>query len=283
MNREIKLNNGVLIPLIGYGTWLIEGEDASNCVKAAIDVGYRHIDTAEAYENEFFVGRGVKNSHVNRADMFVTTKLAAECKDYDSAKRAIEKSLSDLNLGYIDLMIIHSPQPWKEYRNGQHYFEGNLQAWKALEEFYRNGKIRAIGVSNFQIEDLKNILDNCEIRPAVNQILAHIGCIPVELIDFCHENGIVVEAHSPFGHGELLHDERITKIADKYGVSASDLAIQYLYNLQIIPLPKTKNVEHMKSNLNVNFDISEEDMKYLGELKFDDYGKSTIFPVYAKK
>lgn len=281
--KNKTLLNGILIPEIGFGTWLIPNSKAAETVEMALKVGYRLIDTAEAYENEQGVGEGVRNSGLKREEIFVTTKLRAEYKTYDSAKKAIEESLAKLNIGYIDLMIIHSPQPWLQYRNGEHYFEGNLEAWKALEEYYKLGKIKAIGISNFEKEDVDNLLQHGEIPPMVNQILAHLGNLPMDLVSYCQQNGLVVEAHSPFGHGEVLKDHTIEALAEKYHVSTASLCIQYLLDKNILPLPKSMNEEHMKANLETDFSILPEDQKVLDAFHLKNYGHSSIWPVYGKR
>ena len=215
-NKNLVLSNGVKIPQIGLGTRLIDNDKVSEVVKKALQLGYRHIDTAQAYNNEEGVGKGIKESGVAREKIFLQTKLAAEIKTYDEAIKAIEGSLKRLNVDYIDLMIIHSPDPWNDYKNGNNYDKGNLEAWRALEKFYLEGKIKAIGVSNFEISDLENIINNAKIKPMVNQIICHISNTNFELIDFCKKNNIVVEAHSPIGHGELLKNDNVLKIASKY-------------------------------------------------------------------
>ena len=171
------LNNGVEIPKLALGTWMIEDEKAADAVKAAVDLGYRHIDTAQAYGNEAGVGEGVRTCGIARGDLFVQTKLEAGVKSYDEAVASIDGSLKKLGLDCIDLMIIHSPQPWDVFNGEDRFFEGNLAAWKALEEAYEAGKIRAIGVSNFEQQDLQNLIDNGKVKPMVNQILAHAPCL----------------------------------------------------------------------------------------------------------
>lgn len=193
------LSNGVRIPKLGLGTWCIEDGKTAQAVREAVAAGYRHIDTAQAYANERGVGEGVRTCGVAREELFVTTKLAAEVKSYDETVKAIDRSLQAMGLDYIDMMLIHSPQPWAEFRTGGHFFEGNREAWKALEEAYRAGKLRVIGVSNFEQEDLDNILESCAVPPMVNQILAHIGNIPAGLIQYTQSKGILVEAYSPRG------------------------------------------------------------------------------------
>ncbi|MEZ4951121.1 MAG: aldo/keto reductase [Saprospiraceae bacterium] len=282
LKENFKLANGVEIPKLGLGTWFISNDDSVQAVKDAVKIGYRHIDTAQAYQNEEGVGKGVKESGVNREDLFVTTKLAAEVKSYDVAVASINKSLDVMGLDYLDLMIIHSPKPWMEYQNEDRYFEGNREAWRALEDAYKEGKIKSIGVSNFEKEDLKNILDHCTVKPMVNQILAHITNTPKDLIDYCKANDILVEAYSPIGHGELFKNEKVAEMANKYNVSVPQLGIKYDLQLGLLPLPKTANPNHMKNNAELDFEISAEDMDYLQNLEqIKDYGEASKFPVYS--
>ena len=171
------------------------------------------------------------------------------------------------------MMIIHSPQPWLQFRGNDHYFEGNREAWRALEDAYEAGKLRAIGLSNFQEVDLENILDNCSVKPMVNQILAHISNTPHELIKYTQEKNILVEAYSPIAHGELLKNQEVHQIAEKYGVSIPRLSIRYDIQLGLLPLPKTTNPVHMRENADVDFVISNEDMEYLKNVpKIENYG-----------
>jgi len=280
-NQKVKLNNGIEMPILGFGTWLLENDKAPETVNTAIKVGYRHIDTAEAYGNEKGVGEAVRSCGIPREQIFITSKVAAEIKDYEGAKKAIQQSLDDLNIGYIDLMLIHCPQPWQEFRTEKHYEKENVAVWKALEEFYNAGKLKAIGVSNFQIGDLENLLANCTVKPMVNQVLAHITNTPFETIKFCQSHEIVVEAHSPFGHGEILNNPFLNDMAKSYKVSVTQLCLRYLIQLNISPLPKTLNPEHMKSNADIDFVISEKDMETLKNAEhIKSYGKSNIY--YSK-
>jgi diketogulonate reductase-like aldo/keto reductase len=251
-------------------------------VKDAVTVGYRHIDTAQAYGNERGVAEGIRTSGVSRDEIFVTTKLAAEIKSYDEAVKAIDDSLETMALDHLDLMIIHSPQPWAEFGGNDRHFEGNREAWRALEDAYEDGKLRAIGVSNFQREDLENILGSCAVKPMVNQILAHISNTPHELIRYSQEQGMLVEAYSPIAHGELLKNEQVREIAEKYDVTVPQLSIRYVLQLGLVALPKTANAEHMKSNADVDFEISNEDMATLRNInEIEDYGEHSAFPVFA--
>lgn len=279
--EHFTLANGVKVPKIGLGLWRIEDSKVPGVIKAALDVGYRHFDSAQAYANEAGTGLGVRNSSLKRDEIFVTTKVAAEHKSYEAARSSIDESLKKLGLDYIDLMLIHAPQPWSDFRGGD-YFEGNVAAWRALEAAYEAGKCRAIGVSNFLQKDLENIFANCKIKPMVNQILTHIGNTPFDLIEYCKAQNILVEAYSPIAHGELLKDERLVKMATKYGVSVPQLCIRYALQIGTLPLPKSANPAHIASNAQVDFVIADADMKALRELKFKDYGEHSYFPVFSK-
>jgi len=284
LEEKYTLSNGVEIPKLGLGTWFIDNENVAQAVKEAVSIGYRHIDTAQAYQNEAGVGEGIRTCGVKREELFVTTKLAAEVKSYDEAVASIDESLERMGLDYLDMMIIHSPKPWREFHKDDPHFDGNREAWRALEEAYLAGKLRAIGVSNFEKEDLDNILETCSIRPMINQILVHISNTPKELIEYNQKNGILVEAHSPIAHGELMKNIKVRKIAEKYGVTVPQLSIRYCLQLGILPLPKTANPAHMENNANVDFVISEEDMQFLKNVdQIKDYGNASMFPVYGGK
>ena len=283
-DKTKTLANGVEVPILGLGTWMIDDDKATQAVRDAVKIGYRHIDTAEAYGNERGVGEGIATCGVDRKELFLQTKLHAEAKTYEQAKADIEQSFEKLGVDYIDLMIIHSPQPWGSFRDGNHYFEGNLQAWKALEEFYNAGKIRAIGVSNFEKEDIQNLIDNAAVKPMVNQILTHIANTQFDLIEYCQSNGIVVEAYSPIAHGELLKNEKVQEMAAKYGVSIARLCVRYVLQLGLVALPKTSNPAHMAENADVDFEISDEDMAVLKNIEhIDNYGQYSYFPVFSGK
>ena len=284
LNENYTLSNGVKIPKIGLGTWLIPDGEAAQAVRDAVAMGYRHIDTAQAYGNERGVGEGVRTCGVPREEIFVTSKVAAEHKTYESVAKSIDESLAKLGIDYMDLMIIHCPQPWAEFRGERRYFTENKEVWRALEKAYRDGKVKAIGVSNFLVDDLENILDGCEVKPMVNQILTHITNTPLELINFCREHGILCEAYSPIAHGEALKNRLILSVAEKYSVTPAQLCVRYALQLGMVVLPKTSNPEHMKNNADIEFEISAEDMDIL-ELaeKIKDYGEHSYFPVFSGK
>lgn len=282
-NETVKLVNGVDVPRLALGTWLIDDDKAADAVRAAIKLGYRHIDTAQAYGNEKGVGEGVRASGVDRKEIFINSKVAAEHKTYEEAAAGINKTLATMGLDYIDMMIIHSPQPWTEVNQSDNrYIEGNREAWRALEDAYKAGRIRAIGVSNFIREDIDNLWEGCEIKPMVNQVLCHISNTPLDLIEYCQSKGIIMEAYSPVAHGEAMKNEKIAEMADKYGVSIPQLCIRYDIQLGMVVLPKTANLEHMKTNADVDFVISDEDMELLKDVeKIESYGEHGFFPVFG--
>lgn len=284
LNEKYKLSNGVGITKLGLGTWMIPDEQTDEAVRKAVELGYRHIDTAQAYGNEAGVGRGVKSCGIPREELFVTSKVAAEHKSYETAARSIDETLEKTGLDYLDMMIIHAPQPWAEFRGEKRYFEENREAWRALEDAYKAGKLRAIGVSNFLADDLESLFEGAEIKPMVNQILTHISNTPIEQIDFCKANGILCEAYSPIAHGEALKNKAISDMAAKYGVSAAQLCVRYTIDLGMVSLPKTSNPEHMRSNAEIDFEISAEDMEVLKNFeKIKDYGEYSFFPVFSGK
>ena len=281
--KDFELLNGNKVPALAYGTWLIKNENAANCVKMALEAGYRHIDTAQAYGNEEGVGIGMRESVLKREDIYLTTKVMAELKTYKKAKKSIDDSLKRLGVDYIDLILIHCPQPWVLFRGKRRFFKENIEVWRALEEAYKEGKVKAIGVSNFLIDDLENIMNNCEIKPMVNQILCHIGNTPIDVIKFCQENNIVVESYSPIAHGAALNNQAIKAMADKYHVSIAQLCIQYTLQLDTISIPKASSKEHIEDNAKLDFEISEDDMIELIKLNEIDYGKDAFWPVFRKK
>lgn len=284
LNECYELNNGVKIPKLGLGTWLIDNDKVVDVVKDALEVGYRHIDTAQAYENEEGVGKAIRESGIPREEIFVTSKIAAEEKTYDDAYQSIVESLKKLGLDYLDLMIIHSPEPWAEFRGEKRYFEENKEVWRALETAYKEGKVKAIGVSNFLKDDLENILSSCEIKPMVNQILTHISNTKTELINFCKEQGILVEAYSPIAHGAALKNETLINMAEKYHVSVAQLCIRYVLQLGLVALPKASTKEHIVDNSKMDFKISEDDMNTLKNMDtIESYGSDDFFPVFSGK
>lgn len=271
INEHYTLNNGITIPKIALGTWQIPNDIVTDCVKAAIKNGYRHIDTAFKYKNETGIGKAIKECGVSREELFITTKISDKIKSYQEAKEAILLSLENLGLDYMDLCLIHAPRPYKEMIEPTEntYNKENLEVWKAMEEAYHEGKIRALGVSNFSQADLENLLQNATIKPTVNQIKVHIGFTPTQIMDFCKENDILIEAFSPNATGKLFDFPEIAEMAKKYNVTIPQLCIRYDLQLGCIVLPKTTHEEYMIQNADVNFEISKEDFTFLKSIKGD--------------
>ena len=283
-DETYTLANGIKIPKLGLGTWFIEDGKASDAVKSAVKLGYCLIDTAQAYGNERGVGEGVRSCGIAREELFVASKVAAELKTYEEASKSIDETLEKMGLDYLDQMIIHSPQPWTEFRVEKRYFEENKEVWRALEDAQKAGKIRVIGVSNFLKDDLENLLSDCHVKPMVNQILLHISNTDLALVDYCKSQNILVEAYSPIAHGEALKNPAITEMAKKYHVTPAQLCIRYVIQLGTVALPKTANPDHMADNANVDFVISDADMETLMHMEhIADYGDFNIFPVFSGK
>lgn len=262
------MNNGLEIPKLALGIWLIDNDRVAEAVCQAVKIGYRHIDTAQAYGNECGVCEGVRTCGVSRDKIFVTSKVAAEHKTYESAASSIDETLNRMKLDYIDMMIIHSPQPWVEVNQSDNrYFKENKEVWKAMEDAVRAGKIRTIGVSNFLEKDIDNILSDCKISPAVNQILAHISNTPLKLIDYCKSKNILVEAYSPIAHGEALKNKAIKEMADKYNKSVAQVILRWLMQRNVVALAKSVHKERMKENFNIfDFTLNDEDINKINGL-----------------
>ncbi|PWG00249.1 aldo/keto reductase [Levilactobacillus bambusae] len=265
-SETYKLSNGTVIPKLGFGTWQIpNGDVAYNAVKDALKVGYRHIDTARAYENEASVGKAIKDSGIFRDEIFVTTKLPAEIKTYEGAMASFEESLKQLDMDYVDLYIIHAPWPWNNI--GKDEDAGNKEAWRALEDIYKSGRAKAIGVSNFAVHDLQNIMGGAEIKPMINQIQYYIGYTEPEITQFSQKNDIVVEAYSPLATGDMLKNAEIKQLADKYNVTPAQLALKFVLENGLVALPKATSLGHIENNADLGFSINDTDMKTLNAMK----------------
>lgn len=264
-SKDFTLSNGVTIPEIGFGTWQIpDGEVCYNACKWALEAGYRHIDTAHAYENEQSVGRAVKDSGIPREEIFITTKLPSHIKTYDGAMEYFNQSLNNLDCGYIDLYLIHAPWPWSDV--GSEHTKGNIDAWRAFIDLYNAKKVRAIGVSNFLVPDLEAIIDATGVKPMVNQIRYFIGNTQDKITDFCQSNGILVEAYSPLATGEIVTNEKVVAIAKKHNVTPANVCIKYCREKGTLPLPKSKTKERIAENFFLDFSLSPEDMALLDSL-----------------
>ena len=284
LQETYKLENGVTIPKLGLGTWCIDNDKAAQAVRTAVALGYRLIDTAQAYKNEQGVGEGIRSCGVPREELFVASKVAAELKTYEAAAASIEETLKKMGLDYLDQMIIHAPQPWSEFRDTKRYFAENKAVWRALEDAQTAGKVRVIGVSNFLKDDLENLLSDCRVKPMVNQILLHISNTDQDLLNFCKEQHIQVEAYSPIAHGEALKNPVIAQMAKKYGVSVAQLCVRYVLQLGTVALPKTADPQHMAENAAVDFVLTSEDMAALMQMEhIANYGEFSFFPVFSGK
>ncbi|MCD9855391.1 aldo/keto reductase [Epilithonimonas sp. JDS] len=262
--KQVILNNGNEIPEIGFGTWQT-AKGVQETVKSALEAGYRHIDTADIYGNEAEIGEAIEAFGIDRKELYLTTKIWNSNRNSIGVKQSVEQSLKKLKTDYLDLLLIHWPANEKQFENWKSI---NAETWKAMEELYKSGVVKSIGVSNFLVPHLKALLKTAEVIPAVNQIEFHPGYTQPETVEFCREEGIVVEAWSPIGSGRLLKDEDLKDIADQYGVSPAILCIQFCLQSGVVVLPKSENPENIKNNLRFErFKISESDMKALKTLE----------------
>jgi diketogulonate reductase-like aldo/keto reductase len=265
LTDTFRLANNVEIPKVGFGTWQIpEGHETYNSVRTALDSGYRHIDTAAAYGNEASVGRAVRDSGIPRDELFITTKLKAEIKDAPGARAAFERSTATLDLGEIDLYLIHAPWPWSDPHSDHR--AGNIEVWKVFEEVYADKKVRSIGVSNFDVADLESLTGATEVTPHANQIRWFIGNTQPETTAWSKANNVLVEGYSPLATGRLLDDDRLASIAAKYDVSVAQLSLRYLIEHDILVLPKSVTPERIRSNGELDFEIAPEDLATLDGL-----------------
>ncbi|WP_300675288.1 aldo/keto reductase [Soonwooa sp.] len=263
--KNFVLNNGLQIPEIGFGTWQIpDGEIVKNAVTYALEQGYRHIDTAKIYENEKGIGEAIKESDIDRKDIFLTTKVWNTSRGYQSTLDAFEKSAELLQTDYFDLYLIHWPANAQQFSDNK---ELNAETWRALEELYKQGKVKAIGVCNFLVHHLEELKETAKIQPMINQIEYHPGYLQTDVVDYCKANNILVEAWSPIGSGRILQDETLIKIAKNYNVSVAQLCIKFCLQNDILALPKSVTPANIKANLDVDsFVISEEDMQKIASM-----------------
>ncbi len=251
------LSNGVKIPAVGYGTWQTPNDVTAMHVKTALDIGYRHIDTAWGYDNESGVGEGIRASGVRREDIFLTTKHWVTFRGYQNTINAVEDSLKCLGLDYIDLYLVHWPCVEASRSDWQ---EINADTWRGFERMYKDGKLRAIGVSNYEKKHLEALEKTAEVMPMVNQLEFHPGFLQLDNVRYNQEKGILVEAWSPLGSGAVLRDETLTRLAAKYGRSVAQLCIRFALEYDVLPLPKSTNAERIAQNADVfDFEISAED------------------------
>jgi len=270
INDTVLLNNKYKIPCLGFGTWQTpDGETAIKAVKCAIENGYRHIDTAASYGNEQSVGVAIEEAlaecNIKREELFITSKVWNTERGYEKTIEAFEKTLKDLRLEYLDLYLIHWPANAKQFEN---WNEINLDTWRAITDLYKDGKIKAIGVSNFLEHHLKSLLDT-EIKPMVNQIEFHPGMMQKETVDFCVANNIVVEAWSPLGSGRMLSNDVLIKSAKKYNRSVAQICIRWALQNKVVPLPKSITPSRIIGNTQLfDFEIEELDMLAINNMKY---------------
>lgn len=266
--EHYRLSNGVAIPKIGFGTWQIpDGKEAYQSVQHALEVGYRHIDTAQIYGNQVSIGKAIADSPISRKEIFLTTKIWNDQTDYLSAKQSIQDSLQRLGVDYLDLLLIHWPNP-KSLRNNDAWKERNRAVWMAMEEAYQEGIVRAIGVSNFMPHHLEALMETATILPQVNQILLAPGCSQEELTALCRQQDMLVEAYSPLGTGKIFRNEIIGKLAQKYQKSVAQIALRWSLEKGFLPLPKSTTPKNIEENLLVfDFTLSAEDIALLDGLE----------------
>jgi diketogulonate reductase-like aldo/keto reductase len=261
-----KLNNGVEIPCVGFGTFQTpDGDTAVASVKEAIKAGYRHIDTAAAYRNEEGIGRGARESGVPREELFITSKLANPEHGYENTRAAFELTMKKLGLEYLDLYLIHWPNPVK-FRGS--WEEANAGTWKAFEEFYKAGRIRSIGISNFHPHHIEALLKTATVIPQVNQIRLCPGDTQDEVVDYCRKKDILLEAYSPMGTGKIFDVPEMKKLAEKYRRSVAQICIRWCLQRDYLPLPKSVTPERIRENAQVfDFELSPEDVQAIADLK----------------
>ncbi|PWJ50781.1 aldo/keto reductase [Faecalicatena contorta] len=258
------LNNGVKIPCVAFGTFKAAQENNKKVIATAIETGYRYFDTASYYGTETYLGEAIRDSGIPREEFFLTSKMWKDEMGYENTKRAFELSLKTLGTDYLDLYLIHWPLPSPDF---QEWKQLDLETWRALEELYEGGRVRAIGLSNFLPHHIENILEHCKVRPMVNQIEFHPGYSQEAAVRYCQERGIQVQAWSPLGRMRISEEPLILELAEKYKVSASQVCLRYAIERDVIPLPKSSSPERMRQNQDLfNFKISKADMYRLETL-----------------
>ncbi|MBO7424762.1 MAG: aldo/keto reductase [Clostridiales bacterium] len=264
-NSTYKLSNGVEIPCIGFGMWQTpDNEVGVNSVLSALKAGYTHIDTAQAYRNEDCVGKAIQQSGVNRDDIFITTKIWNDCHSYDLVMSSFAESLKNINTSYVDLLLIHWPNP-APFRD--RWQEANAETWRAMEDLYKEGKVRAIGISNFRKKHIDALLETAEIKPMVNQIRLCPGETQDETVDYSRSQGMILEAYSPLGTGKIFDVPEMKVLAEKYGKSIAQICVRWSLQRGYLPLPKSVTPSRIEENLKVfDFELEESDVALIAGL-----------------
>lgn len=261
MEQYFVLQNGVKMPRIGYGTYKCTDGSDGQVVRMALEAGYRLLDTAAVYENEEYVGKAVRESGIPRKEIFLTSKVWKTNLGYEKTKKSFEESLERLQTEYLDLFLLHWPKPASDTENWK---ELDRESWKALEEFYHQGKVRAIGVSNFLPHHLEALMENADVRPMVNQLELHVGYLQEAAVQYCKSWGIQVQAWSPLGRRRVLEEPAVVGMAEKYNVSPAQILLKFLLQQNLGVIPKASSMERMRQNLELpDIEITEEDLCFL--------------------
>lgn len=261
LTKTVTLNNGVKMPIFGFGSYKVEdGKQAIEAIKYALTLGYRHIDTASFYDNETLIAQAIKESGIPREEIFITSKVWNDEQGYESTLQAFEQSIQKLGTDYLDLYLIHWPKPISH------------ETWRALEKLYTDGRIRAIGVSNFKEHHLQDLLSVCQIRPTVNQIEYHPRLSQPSLIEFCQKNDIQVEAWGPLMRGKIFEIEELQQLAKKYHKSVAQIVLRWDIQNHVVTIPKSINPARIKENMEISdFELSNEDMSMINSLNLNEH------------
>lgn len=264
---KYQLNNHLEIPKVAFGTWKLPNDETTiEIIKNAINSGYRYIDTAKAYGNELYIGKGIKASNIDRKDIVIGGKLWNDDRGYSNIIEACKNTIKTLDCEYLDVYLIHWPASPAVHENWR---EINQETWKSMEYLYETGLVKSIGMCNFKVNQLEELMKHIKIKPMINQIEFHPGFMQQDIVEYCKKENIVVEAWSPLGSGKMIKKEELKNIASKYEKDVAQICIKWCLQNGVLPIPKTTDKERMKSNLNVfDFEISQEDMEYLNSLPY---------------